>query len=50
MQTQEKISSTEWEKYEKHLLDISKTEDVKVVKEKLRNIFSAIQANQGFEN
>jgi len=49
MQSQEKISVIEWKRYEKHLLDISKTEDVSVVKEKLKITFSAIRTNQGFE-
>lgn len=49
MQAQEKISVVEWKLYEKHLLNISKTEDVSVVKAKLKTIFSAIESNQGFE-
>lgn len=49
MQNQKRITSKEWKQYEKHLLEISKTDHVSVVKEKLANIHSAIQANQGFE-
>ena len=49
MQNKEKISPAEWQKYEKHLLDISKTEDVQTVKEKLKTIHSQIEANHGFE-
>lgn len=49
MQNEEKITKLEWQQYEKHLLDISKTQSVKEVKEKLAGIFTAIKKNQGFK-
>jgi hypothetical protein len=49
MQNQDKVTKEEWKKYEKHLLDISKTEYVGDVKNKLKKIFEAIQKNQGFK-
>ena len=49
IQNQEKITKLEWQQYEQHLLDISKTQSVKEVKEKLITIFAAIQNNQGFK-
>lgn len=49
MQNKNKISVTEWQQYKKHLMDISKTDGADKVKEKLKDIYSAIQNNQGFE-
>jgi hypothetical protein len=48
MQTEDKISVVEWEQYTKFLLEISKTESVETVKNKLNSIYSAIRKNQGF--
>ena len=49
MQHQKKISASEWKRYEKHLLEISKEEGTQAVKEKLALIHEAIELNQGFE-
>ncbi len=48
VQNQEKITATEWKQYEKHLLEISKTEGTEVIKKKLITIHSQIKNNQGF--
>ncbi len=50
MQTQNKITAEEWQRYKKHLLDISKTEGVEVVKGKLKEVYLAIKKHNGFED
>ena len=49
MQNKDKITKDEWRRYEIHLLEISKSEYVEQVKEKLKKIFNIIKQNQGFK-
>lgn len=49
MQSLNKITAEEWQRYKKHLLEISKTDSVEVVKEKIKKIYSTIQQHQGFK-
>lgn len=44
----EKITIEEWTKYERHLIDISKSQTTSVVKEKLAEIHAAIKSRDGF--
>lgn len=44
----DKISDTEWQKYRKHLLTISKTDSQLKVKEKLKEIYNTIKTRGGF--
>ncbi len=45
----EKISKAEWQKYEEHMFEISKSGTADEVKEKLKIIHSIILNNDGFE-
>ena len=42
------ITKEEWAAYQKHLLEISKTDSVEKTKQKLADIQQAIEANGGF--
>lgn len=44
-----KITAEEWERYKKHLLNISKTDSVEKVKGKLKETYDSIKMRGGFE-
>lgn len=44
----DKITPEEWNKYTKHLLNISKTDSVEKTKQKIADIEKAIKSNGGF--
>ena len=45
-----KITRTEWSKYQKHIITISKTDSAEKVKGKLKETKEAIQAHGGFDH
>jgi hypothetical protein len=49
LQSMDRITPDEWQRYKKHLLSISKSESVEVVKGKLKAIYNLIQSNDGFK-
>lgn len=44
----DKISRSEWNRYEKHLINISKSQSERTLKSKLKDIYQAIEKHGGF--